>query len=167
MRTVRAMAKSGGTQLVHGRNLFEEKKNSDSSSGQYGKKSTYAHSFWNVFFEDCCQKPIDHIRLFPVNKPFQTIYDMYFVPWFKKLIHNENPDIAEDELEWCPSFSTFKKERRHPNFRDVKNRPKHYHARCAECAELNHVRLRGFVNDLFLLKQNAKNLYTKKQKDTV
>lgn len=143
MRLVRTMVKQGSTKYVHGRKY--------KLSGLKQKpKYDYAYSFWTTFFENCCQKPTDHIRLFPVNKPYQTIYDMYFVPWYKKNVRKRSPndDVAVDELEWIPSFSVFKKARRHEDFLDVKKRPKHYHARCADCAELNNIRLRGFVNDL-------------------
>ena len=140
MSVIRQMIRGGTYQIVHGNRgrLFNHR---------VLKKSTYAFSFWSEFFEECCQKPTDHIRLFPVNKSFKTIYDELFVPWFHKLIRKHNPAVAEDELQWLPGLSTFKAARKNPVFNDVKKRPKHYHARCADCSELNNIRLRGFVND--------------------
>jgi hypothetical protein len=139
MVTVRRMVRAGSKVAVHG----------NTGKGVVGEttKFIYAHSFWTTFFDECCQKPTDSIRLFPVNKSHQTIYDEYFVPWFGKLVRAKFPQTAEDELPWVPSFTVFQRARKHDDFKDVKKRPKHYHARCADCAELNHIRLRGFVND--------------------
>ena len=141
MRTVRLMAKNNSREIVHGR------KGKESGLLQH-KKSDYAYAFWKEFFDDCCQRPTDSIRLFPVNKPYETIYDEYFVHWFRKLSSREDLQLHDDEKEWMPSLSTFKKARKHDDFEDVKRRPKHYHARCGDCAELNNIRLRGFVNDV-------------------
>ena len=41
-------------------------------------------------------------------------------------------------------MTTFKRGRRHEDFADVKERAKHTHARCAECARLKHLLLEGF-----------------------
>jgi hypothetical protein len=109
------------------------------------KKTIVCHSFWTHFFNENCQKPTDSIRLFPVNKPFLVIYEEFFTPWFTKL-HNSTKS-SNDEAPWMPSFHTFKKARYHSDFSDVKNRPRHYHARCKDCDELNAIRLRGFVNN--------------------
>ena len=147
MSKVRSMVKHGSREMVHGNQRNFSKEPKDKDIPVVSKKSTYAHSFWVNFFDDCCQRPTDYIRLYPVNKPFQTIYSEYFLPWFSKLIRRQNPGVSLDELEWVPSFSTFKEARHHKDFKDVKKRPKHYHARCGDCAELNHIRLRGFTND--------------------
>jgi hypothetical protein len=142
------MVRHGGVELLHGRRRFRDDNDQyGARSSPFAKKSTYAHAFWKEFFDECCQKPTDHIRLFPVNKPYLTIYNEYFVPWYTKMIRKEHPDVTDDNLEWIPSFSTFKQERKHPDFKDVKHRAKHYHARCADCSELNNIRLRGFVDD--------------------
>ena len=92
------------------------------------------------------------MRLFPVNKSFQFIYDEYFIPWFDKLARQmlqqtASTSLPSDEGMWTPSLTLFKKSRYHPDFNDVKKRPKHYHARCRDCDELNTLRLRGFVNN--------------------
>jgi hypothetical protein len=131
------MVKNGSTIAVHG---ATNKLNKPT----HLKKTVVCHSFWTHFFNENCQKPTDEIRLFPVNKPFLLIYERFFTPWFNKL--RENTRTALDERSWLPGFTCFKSARYHPDFKDVKHRPKHYHARCKDCDELNGIRLRGFVN---------------------
>jgi hypothetical protein len=90
------------------------------------------------------------MRLFPVNKPYELIYSEFFLPWFKKqsqpAAFPHSPPVDMDDYGWDPSLSTLKRARKHPDFTDVKNRPRHYHAKCGDCDELNTVRLRGFVD---------------------
>ena len=137
MKKVRTMVKNGSTIAVHG---ATNKLNKPT----HLKKTVVCHSFWTHFFNENCQKPTDEVRLFPVNKPFLLIYERFFTPWFNKL--RENTRTALDERSWLPGFTCFKSARYHPDFKDVKHRPKHYHARCKDCDELNGIRLRGFVN---------------------
>jgi hypothetical protein len=133
MKRIRLLVKNGSTSSYHG-NQFK--------SNTY-QKQNICHSFWTHFLKDC-QRPTDTIRLFPVNKSFQFIYDEYFVSWFSKM---KFPGIPQDERPWIPSFPTFKRARWHSDFADVVRRPKHYHAMCRDCDELRGIRLRGFVND--------------------
>ena len=137
MKKVRSMVKHTSRIAVHGR--------TNASSPKQDTKKNQCHAFWTHFFNENCQKPTDSIRLFPVNKPFLFIYDQFFTPWFQKL--NRATAADDDELAWQPSFECFRKARQHPDFKDVKHRPKHYHARCRDCDELSAIRLRGFVND--------------------
>jgi hypothetical protein len=137
MKKVRSMVKSKSTIAVHGR--------TNATSPKQVAKKVQCHAFWTHFFNENCQKPTDSIRLFPVNKPFRLIYEQYFTPWFQKL--NQATEAHDDEFAWMPSFTVFCKARKHPDFKDVKHRPRHYHARCRDCDELNAIRLRGFVND--------------------
>jgi hypothetical protein len=78
------------------------------------------------------------------------IYVEFFLPWFKKQSQPAAfPQLQEvhlDDDRWAPSLSTLKRARRHSDFKDVKERPKHYHAKCGDCDELQTVRLRGFVD---------------------
>ena len=144
MKKVREMVKNKSTTTVHG------------GKGQLNhprmtSQSTICHAFWSHFFEKNCQRPTDQLRLFPVNKPFQVIYDQYFIPWFNKrtdteLGNNGVQDIT-DERVWAPGFSTFYMARKHKDFSDVADRPRHYHCKCKTCDELNTIRLRGFVDD--------------------
>jgi len=82
------------------------------------------YSFWHRLFEDLCPRPNDHTRLFPCAKTNHTIYVDYFQPWFQ----NNFPQGST-----CPSEPCFNKARGDPDFKDVKRRPKHYHAQCGDC----------------------------------
>jgi hypothetical protein len=137
MKKVRSMVKNKSTIAVHG--------SKNASSPKRATKKNLCHAFWTHFFNENCQKPTDSIRLFPVNMSFLLIYERFFTPWFQKL--NQATTADDDELAWLPSFQCFRKARYHQDFKDVKHRPRHYHARCRDCDELNAIRLRGFVND--------------------
>jgi hypothetical protein len=137
MKKIRLMVKLQSTIAVHG--------STNKTSPNKVTKRGVCHAFWVHFFNENCQKPTDSIRLFPVNRPFLLIYEQFFTPWFQKLSQAEA--VADDECAWLPSFTCFRKARNHKDFKDVKHRPLHYHARCRDCDELNAIRLRGFVND--------------------
>ena len=94
------------------------------------------YSFWARFFEQNCQRPNNEVRIFPVAKSYNLIYKEYFTPWFHRLQSSEK----------MPSVSSFMRARKHPDFNDVKERAKHTHARCAECALLKNLLLEGFKN---------------------
>ena len=102
-------------------------------------KSTIAYSFWFMFFENNCQKPNDDLRLFPTDKTYKEIYSEYFEPWFGRQV--QYGDATADQR---PLFSCWKKARKHPDFADVKERAKHTHGRCNECATLSAMLLEAF-----------------------
>ena len=104
-------------------------------------KHNIAFSFWFVFFEQNCQRPNNEVRIFPVDKSYNLIYQEYFTPWFERQV--EKGALCESDK---PSRSTFMRARKHEDFKDVKERAKHIHARCLECAHLKHLVLEGFRN---------------------
>jgi hypothetical protein len=145
MKKVRRMVNNGSKLVVHG------------SQGQRNhpkmiRKAVLCHGFWTHFFDKTCQRPTETMRLFPVNKPYDLIYIEFFLPWFKKQSQPAAfPQLQEvhfDDDRWAPSLSTLKRARMHIDFKDVKERPKHYHAKCGDCDELNTIRLRGFVDSV-------------------
>ena len=96
-------------------------------------------AFWRGFFK-LCQRPNAHTRLFPANISYPCVYEDYFSPWFKKTL----PDSADD----MPCLGWLMAARRDDEFKDVKNRAKHFHCRCQECANLQARRLKAF-NSVF------------------
>ena len=129
------------------------------------------YNFWHHFFDVNCQRPTQYVRLFPTNRSFRFIWEFYFASWFKKLYplpepcehcSNIDDDITltdateciecgrcfteEEDQVFMPSLTTFQRARRHPDFKDVVDRAKHYHARC-HCARLMARRLKGFLNN--------------------
>ena len=107
---------------------------------QLGKKYNQALAFWDQFFSTLCPRPNNETRLFPVNKPMQTIYHEYFVPWWNKVY---GAGAANDER---PSERTWHRARMDRRFADVKRRVKHFHAQCGTCFKLRARALKGFVN---------------------
>ena len=97
-----------------------------------------AFAFWKEFFDTHCQRPNDDIRLFPVNKPYNIIWEEYFLPWFEKL---HRPDSDK------PAFTFWEKVRWQPEFADVKRRVRHYHCRCPTCASLSAKLLGSIAGD--------------------
>ena len=91
-------------------------------------------TFWSSFFMNC-QRPNNTTRLFPVNASYPTIYEDYFIPWMEKIYR------TRDEL---PCLGYFMLARHDSQFSDVKDRAKHYHARCQDCANLQSRRLEAF-----------------------
>lgn len=124
--------------------------------------------FWKDFFKNC-QRPNKEIRLFPVNASYNVVYEDYFVPWFQKVYpeHSRNGDR--------PCLGWFMSARHDPDFKDVKNRAKHHHARCEDCANLQAQRLRAFLNEADREKyerewqdhQNEKRLWREFEQDLV
>ena len=102
-------------------------------------KYDIALAFWDLFFEENCQRPNDDIRLFPVEKSYTDIYKEYFKPWFQRLVER-----GQYEETQKPGFDQWKRGRAHKKFADVQNRAKHTHARCTTCAELKALLLEGF-----------------------
>jgi hypothetical protein len=94
-----------------------------------------AKAFWHQFFK-LCQRPNESERLFPLNTSYPVIYSEYFVPWVSKASPNEER----------ASLTTLIRARHDDDFKDVKDRPKHYHARCGECSILMAKRLSAFKN---------------------
>lgn len=104
-------------------------------------KSGVAYAFWHMFFESNCQRPNAEVRLWPVYKTFKEVYSDYFNPWFARLVKQGTYTEAAR-----PKFSTFKGARRHPDFKDVVDRPEHYHARCETCRNLSTLLLNAFAD---------------------
>jgi hypothetical protein len=96
-------------------------------------------SFWYGLFERCCQRPNAHTRLFPTNKPMQMIWEEYFLPWHVK---------TQGEGTHIPGYTTFLKARGDNSFKDVKRRPKHFHAQCGVCYRLKLRMLKGFKTNM-------------------
>lgn len=97
-------------------------------SGREPKKSNHAYAFWDSFFDQFCQRPHEGLRLFPVNKSFQMIYDEHFAEWWKTKSY---PECEK------PGFSLFKQVRWDSDFAEVKRRRKHHHCRCKTCHQLS------------------------------
>ena len=102
-------------------------------------KYNTAHTFWSIFFEEHCQRPNATTRIFPVNKTYPDIFGEYFKPWFTRMA-SSNVFQSKDE----PAFQRWRTARDHADFKDVKDRVKHTHARCQTCADLKALMLAGF-----------------------
>lgn len=110
-------------------------------------QETICHGFWFNFFAQNCQRPNNHLRLFPTNRSFRFIYDYYFLSWFEKQHPPSGEDGQRDDDDpVVPSFSTFYRARYHKKFKDVQTRPRHYHAICQDCENLMTRRLKGFAD---------------------
>jgi hypothetical protein len=99
-------------------------------------KYNQCKAFWSKFFNECCQRPNDRERLFPVDMSYATIYEDVFTPWFNKTLPNCVGNM--------PCMGWFMTARHDDAFADVKDRAKHYHARCQECSRLQGLRYRAF-----------------------
>ena len=108
-------------------------------SSRVSKKYSQCKHFWREFFKTC-QRPNRTMRLFPVNASYPTLYEDYFIPFFKK-------HYADAKIENIPSMSTFSRARHDCDFDDVKHRSRHHHNRCCTCAKLQATRLRGFKDE--------------------
>lgn len=108
------------------------------------KQYQVCYSFWHHFFDRNCQRPNSEVRLFPVNRSMEFIYDHYFLSWFRKQLPPTTN--SDDCVVRPPSLTTFKRARNHDDFSDVAVRPKHYHCRCFTCATLMARRLKGFLD---------------------
>ena len=97
-------------------------------------KFNQCKAFWKKFFDECCQKPNDKVRLFPENLSYRTIYEDIFTPWYARTL----PHLVGEILGY------FQSARRDPDFKDVQERAKHFHNRCLDCANLQARRLRAF-----------------------
>lgn len=104
-------------------------------------KHDVAYSFWSLFFEKNCQRPNNETRLFPTDKTYEDIYKEYFLPWFARMVNTHQ--ASEDDR---PAFSYWKAVRRSEDFKDVKERRTHQHARCPTCAGLKEMNLKAFTN---------------------
>ena len=108
-------------------------------ASQDRKVYNVCRGFWRKLFEQVCQKPNDHIRLFPVKHSFRMIYNDYFKNWHKRVLGDQHD---------LPSFSTFFAARYDKEFEDVKRRERHNHARCLKCHEIQTMRLRAFRGEI-------------------
>jgi len=106
-----------------------------------GAKSIISHAFWEIFFEQHCQRPNDDMRLFPVDKTYPDIYKEYFTPWYNRLCSSGKYSEADR-----PRFQTWRNARDAEEFKDVKNRRQHLHSRCGECARLKTLLLKSFAD---------------------
>ena len=102
-------------------------------------KYNSAHAFWELFFSENCQSPNDEIRLFPADQTYPSIYKDYFEPWWARQVLGGNKQEKEK-----PQFGTWKNARRAPEFKDVKERAKHFHSTCKTCRELKDLLLEAF-----------------------
>jgi hypothetical protein len=102
-------------------------------------KYNTAHAFWELFFSENCQSPNDEIRLFPADHTYPQIYKDYFEPWWARQVLGGNKQEKEK-----PQFGTWKNARRAPEFKDVKERAKHFHSTCKTCRELKDLLLEAF-----------------------
>jgi hypothetical protein len=132
VKTAARIAKQGKSALK------TKKKHGADTTAERAKFNT-AYSFWSIFFEQNCQRPNNDIRIFPVDKSYNLIYQEYFSPWFDRL---KNVKGRENDLR--PSMTSFMRARHHDDFKDVKERAKHTHARCMECSTLRRLVLEGF-----------------------
>ena len=140
MTRIRRMAASGGRVSVHG--------NKGRQNRGLRRQYDVCYAFWDNFFADA-QRPNHEIRLFPANLTFHAIYEDFFVAWRNKFVDGmPSSDREWHRLAGLPSMTTFRRARTNKSFADVKVRPKHYHAKCKECAMLTARRLRGFQNDV-------------------
>jgi hypothetical protein len=98
-------------------------------------KYNQCKAFWRAFFKNC-QRPNNTTRLFPVNVSYPCIYEDWFVPWMQKTL--------PESINELPCLGWLMSARRDGEFADVKNRPKHHHCRCQECANLQARRLKAF-----------------------
>ena len=98
-----------------------------------------AWAFWNDFFKQCCQKPNEWTRLFPVNRPMLQIYNHEFLPWVKR-----HPMYAEAAPA---SYNYWRTVRHDKAFRDVVKRPTHRHCQCYTCDIIKKMQRKGFRNE--------------------
>jgi len=104
-----------------------------------GAKYDNAHGFWSIFFEENCQRPNDDIRLWPCEQTYNDVYKEFYLPYTQS---------QETPAHSIAGFSTWRSARNHPDFADVKNRRKHFHARCGTCGDLKAMMLRSFGSKL-------------------
>ena len=129
---------AGGWKLLASRTATRKRVAREARTPQ---KSEAAYAFWYMFFDSNCQRPNDEVRLFPVYETFPLIFKEYFKPWFARLVKKGMYTEAAR-----PKFGTFKAARRHADFKDVVDRPKHYHARCETCRNLSDLLLNAFAD---------------------
>jgi hypothetical protein len=119
----------------------ESRHRGKASSSTQAVKTQTAYTFWHTFFEQNCQRPNDEIRLWPVYKTYEVIFKEYFTPWFNRLLKAGH--YTESAR---PAFQSWRSARHHPDFKDVVDRPKHYHARCETCRDLSNLLLNAFAD---------------------
>jgi hypothetical protein len=130
--------------VVNGSNTPSSAVSRHSPGHDQAIKLRVCYSFWHHFYDENCQRPNSEVRLFPVNRSLQFIYEHYFLSWFRKQLPLTT--TSDDCTVRPPSISTFKRARFHTDFKDVSVRPKHYHCRCYTCATLMARRLKGFLD---------------------
>ena len=103
----------------------------------YSRKYALAVTFWTSFFKVHCQTPNAKLRLFPHDMTMRVIWEELYPAWHRSMVQN-GPEIPK------LSFATLMRARGDMQFKDVKKRPKHRHAQCPTCAELNLRQKHGF-----------------------
>ena len=103
----------------------------------YSRKYALAVTFWTSFFKVHCQTPNAKLRLFPHDMTMRVIWEELYPAWHRSMVQN-GPEIPK------LSFATLMRARGDKQFKDVKKRPKHRHAQCPTCAELNLRQKHGF-----------------------
>ena len=103
----------------------------------YSRKYAFAVTFWSSFFKVHCQTPNAKLRLFPHDMTMRVIWEELYPEWHRTMIKN-GKDVPK------LSFGTLMRARGDKQFKDVKKRPKHRHAQCPTCAELNQRQRNGF-----------------------
>ena len=103
----------------------------------YSRKYAFAVTFWTSFFKVHCQTPNAKLRLFPHDLTMRVIWEEVYPEWHRTMIKN-GKDIPK------LSFGTLMRAKGDKQFKDVKKRPKHRHAQCPTCAELNLRQRNGF-----------------------
>ena len=104
-----------------------------------GPKRDVAIAFWDMFFEQNCQRPNGETRLFPTSKTYKQIYAEYFKPWFQRQV-----DAGYKRKKDKPAYNRWLAARYMEQFQDVKERPKHTHSICPTCDELRELCLAAF-----------------------
>lgn len=104
-------------------------------------KGDHAYAFWYVWFDKNCSQPNDDIRLFPADYSYDDIWRECFEPWWK----DQGQPASEK-----PKQSYWERVRKHPDFKDVKRRAKHFHCRCTTCSVLRKQCSAAFTSTLGL-----------------
>ena len=130
LRRIRKMVQEGVIHCVHG--------NKGVLSDERAKRHAQGVAFWSFFCERFCQRPatVEEILLFPLDWPYEEIYDAIYIPWHAKA---------------CPgvpllSASAFYRARWDDKFSNVKRRSTHRHAKCHTC-KLLAIRRRKLTTD--------------------
>ena len=117
LRGIRKMVQEGTVHYVHG--------NSGFTSEVRAQRHAIGVAFWTFFCATFCQRPatVEDILLFPLDWPYEEIYEAIYKPWHAKACPQET----------LLSASAFYRARWDPRFHNVKRRANHRHAKCSTC----------------------------------